>query len=71
VQDCYHDNYDGAPADGSAWVGGDCGRRVVRGGSWFDNPQDIRMACRVGNTADFRDKYIGFRVGRTLLAPDK
>ena len=40
----------------------------MRGGSWFDNPQDIRMACRVGNTADFRDKYIGFRIGRTLAA---
>ncbi len=35
--DCWHDNYEGAPSDGSAWTeadGGDCGRRVVRGGSW-------------------------------------
>ena len=34
VQDCYHDNYDGAPTDGSAWTSGDCSLRVVRGGSW-------------------------------------
>ena len=32
----WHENYNGAPNDGSAWVtGGDASRRVVRGGSWF------------------------------------
>ena len=67
VQDCYHKDFGGAPADGSAWTGGECNSRVVRGGSWFDNPQDIRIACRVGNAPEFRDKYIGFRVGRTLI----
>jgi formylglycine-generating enzyme required for sulfatase activity len=38
VQDCWHDSYEGAPDDGAAWEeadGGDCGRRVVRGGSWY------------------------------------
>jgi formylglycine-generating enzyme required for sulfatase activity len=69
VEDCYHPNYDGAPADGSARISEDCARRVVRGGSWFDNPQDIRSAARVGNTPDLRDKYISFRVGRTMIAP--
>jgi formylglycine-generating enzyme required for sulfatase activity len=36
VQDCYHDNYEGAPKDGLAWEPstGECRRRVVRGGSW-------------------------------------
>jgi formylglycine-generating enzyme required for sulfatase activity len=34
VQDCYHDDYKGAPTDGSGWTSGDCSRRVVRGGSF-------------------------------------
>ena len=38
VQDCWNDSYDGAPDDGSAWEQGDCGRRLLRGGSWFNNP---------------------------------
>jgi formylglycine-generating enzyme required for sulfatase activity len=37
--DCYHDSYNSAPADGSAWTTGDCSSgRVVRGGSWDFNP---------------------------------
>ena len=42
VEDCYHDNYRGAPTDGSAWTTGDCGRRVCRGGSWIDDPGALR-----------------------------
>ena len=34
VADCWNRNYRGAPADGSAWAGGDCSKRVTRGGSW-------------------------------------
>ena len=34
VQDCWNKNYKGAPTDGRAWTSGDCGRRVIRGGSW-------------------------------------
>ena len=40
VEDCWHDNYDGAPSDDSAWTSGDCTYRVLRGGSWGINPQD-------------------------------
>ena len=40
VEDCYHDRYDGAPTDGSAWTSGDCTYRVLRGGSWVSYPQD-------------------------------
>ena len=36
VEDCWSGNYLGAPADGSAWESGDCSRRVLRGGSWFN-----------------------------------
>ena len=35
TQDCWNDNYKGAPGDGKAWESGDCGRRVARGGSWI------------------------------------
>jgi formylglycine-generating enzyme required for sulfatase activity len=37
VEDCWHENYSGSPIDGAAWKsGGDCDRRVLRGGSWSD-----------------------------------
>src|SRR5262249_25223430 len=51
----YHDSYDGAPGDGSAWTEGDCGRRVVRGGSWTYHPQSLRSAVRIAITAVYRD----------------
>ena len=66
VQDCYHDDYKGAPTDGSAWTSGDCSRRVVRGGSWNDDPRVLRSANRGGVTSDIRVDILGFRVGRTL-----
>jgi formylglycine-generating enzyme required for sulfatase activity len=70
VEDCVHGNYDGAPDDGSAWIeGGNCKGRVVRGGSWFNNPEFLRSANRGGNSSDDRISGLGFRVGRTLLPP--
>jgi formylglycine-generating enzyme required for sulfatase activity len=66
VEDCYHGNYDDAPADGSAWTSGDCSRRVLRGGSWYDVPGDLRAANRNWDTAGSRSGSVGFRVGRTL-----
>jgi formylglycine-generating enzyme required for sulfatase activity len=69
VEDCYHDNYDQAPADGSAWTTPNCRRRMVRSGSWLHRPQFLRSAWRDGYTTDFRSNYLGFRVGRALLPP--
>jgi formylglycine-generating enzyme required for sulfatase activity/energy-coupling factor transporter ATP-binding protein EcfA2 len=55
VQDCWHAGYEGAPDDGSPWGeggGGDCGRRVVRGGArkiGEINAKNKRLFC-VGHT---------------------
>jgi formylglycine-generating enzyme required for sulfatase activity len=66
VQDCYHDNYNEAPIDGSAWASGDCSSRVVRGGSWNDVPQGLRAAIRIGIPTVDRNSGLGLRVGRTI-----
>ena len=66
VEDCWNESYKGAPSDGSAWTSGDCSRRVLRGGSWYDIPEDLRSAYRSGNFTGIRDDDIGFRVARTL-----
>ena len=59
--DPWHDNYEGAPTDGSVW-GGDDSTRVVRGGSWFNDPRNCRSAFRDCVTPDDRSDDIGFRV---------
>jgi formylglycine-generating enzyme required for sulfatase activity len=66
VEDCYHDSYAGAPSDGSAWVSADCSFRVVRGGSWGSDPQDIRSASRYWNSPKNVGVALGFRVARSL-----
>ena len=68
VEDCWHDSYAGAPLDGSAWTtGGECGRRVSRGGSWYDRaPRSLRSADRFGNVTGVRSPTLGFRIARTL-----
>ena len=63
--DCYHDSYQGAPADGSAWTAGGCsGGHVVRGGSWSSDGVNLRAAYRSRNTDVLYN--IGFRIARTL-----
>jgi formylglycine-generating enzyme required for sulfatase activity/class 3 adenylate cyclase len=63
VEDCWHKDYSGAPTDGSAWIsGGDCEKRVARGGSW----EVFRMSgsgTRYVGDANTRGKTMGFRVG--------
>ena len=66
TQDCWNDDYSGAPTDGSAWQSGNCSRRVLRGGSWGHYPRGLRSAHRFGYTAGDRDNYVGFRVARTI-----
>ena len=66
VEDCKHENYNGAPSDGSAWTSGDCSRRILRGGSWFSLPQGLRAAFRNLYNPGDRNFISGFRVARTL-----
>ena len=69
TQDCWHVDYQGMPVDGSAWleaIGGDCDRRVVRGGSWGFDPRYLRSAGRGRGIAGGADFYLGFRVARDL-----
>jgi formylglycine-generating enzyme required for sulfatase activity len=70
-EDCRHSDYNGAPADGSAWIaGGDCPDRVVRGGSWLTTPDVLRSAYRNSFGTNLRISHIGFRVARTFAAID-
>ena len=62
VQDRWHDNYQEAPIDGSAWGAGENQNRVLRGGSRDDFADILRSAYRFGNFPDSRDDNIGFRV---------
>lgn len=69
VQDCWHENYQGAPKDGSAWLeadGGDCAVRVVRGGSWFRNPGDLQSFHRGGGSPGYWNLNIGFRLAQDI-----
>jgi formylglycine-generating enzyme required for sulfatase activity len=67
VEDVWHKNYTGAPDDGRAWTeGGDSGRRVVRGGSWYSGPRFARSALRNGYRVGYRGPRLGFRVARTF-----
>ncbi|MEM8505837.1 MAG: formylglycine-generating enzyme family protein [Cyanobacteria bacterium P01_D01_bin.1] len=61
--DHWHDNYESAPTDGSAWItDGDSDRRLLRGGSWVGDPILCRSANRYGYARDVRSYIIGFRV---------
>lgn len=64
VEDTYHDNYNGAPTDGSAWTGSSM--RVLRGGSWgYDQPFS-RASARSKFGTNYRYYSYGFRLARTL-----
>lgn len=67
VQDCWHENYESAPSDGSAWVAqnnGNCGQHVLRGGSWVDTPVGMRSAYRYKLNSNYRYYNVGFRIAQ-------
>jgi len=65
-EDCWNVNYGGAPTDGTAWQSGDCGRRLMRGGSWDASLSVVRAAYRRGVPTFYRVATFGFRVARTF-----
>ena len=67
VDDCWNDTYEGAPMDGSPRYTGHCSGRVVRGGSWFNDPRGVRSADRSVEDSGRRFGYInGIRLARTM-----
>jgi formylglycine-generating enzyme required for sulfatase activity/class 3 adenylate cyclase len=62
VEDCWHKNYQGAPVDGSPWVGGDCTSHVIRSGSWKNDARYVRPANRDSYDTNVRYPTHGFRV---------
>ncbi len=61
-EDDWHENYQGAPTDGSARVSETSNNKVVRGGSWSDYPHNCRSAIRINGSRDLRINSIGVRV---------
>ena len=63
--DHWHDSYEGAPSDGSAWLMPSASEeepRLLRGGSWLDDPWYCRSAFRDRGRPGFANVYVGFRV---------
>jgi len=70
TRDCWHDNYTGAPKTNAAWDTGDeCGRRVLRGGSWFNKQQYLQSAYRGSNKINYRGNNVGFRIAENDPKP--
>ena len=64
--DQWHDSYDGAPTDGSAWLDSEGGAadRVIRGGSWIGGARNVRAAYRDRHDPADRVDDLGFRCAR-------
>jgi formylglycine-generating enzyme required for sulfatase activity len=62
-EDIYHENYQGAPSDGTAWInGGDRDVKVLRGGSWFNDAGYCRSVGRGRGNARYQLIDVGFRL---------
>jgi len=67
VEDIWHENYDGAPTDGSAWLqGSDPDLRVIRGAAWRNESYLVRVGLRERRNLNVRFDTLGLRVARTL-----
>ncbi|MEX3006854.1 formylglycine-generating enzyme family protein [Hoeflea sp. TYP-13] len=65
-EDCWHDDYAGAPGDGSAWTQEECIERVLRGGSWLFYAYALRSAHRTRAEPHYRSSNFGVRLVRDL-----
>ena len=61
VQDCYHDSYEGAPTDGSAWESPETSDRVIRGCAWINGPSSHYSTIRNRRPNGGGGDYVGFR----------
>ena len=66
MEDCWNDSHAGNSGNGSPRTTGDCGRRVLRGGTWVTDPRYLRAAYRFWYFSDDRVNDFGFRLARTL-----
>ena len=66
TDDCWRDEYNGAPADSGPVATADCSGRVLRGGSWEDSVSDLRVSARVSSHDQERSYADGIRVARDL-----
>lgn len=66
VADCWVPTLQGLPSDGKARMTGDCNAHVLRGGSWSDEPLELRASARSWDDTKTRGPQIGFRVARDL-----
>jgi formylglycine-generating enzyme required for sulfatase activity len=66
VADCWHSSYNGAPNDGSAWLGKPCYTRVMRGGSWYQSKRPMRSSARAGTGDAMPSMAVGFRLAEDL-----
>ena len=64
VQDCWNDNYVGAPNNGQAWMSRDCGQRTLRGGSWYNGPRALHSATRSKRVLASHHSHLGFRLAQ-------
>jgi formylglycine-generating enzyme required for sulfatase activity len=62
VADPWHDNYINAPTEARLWDEQGENKRLLRGGSWLNLPNDCRASDRVGASPNNRDGFVGFRV---------
>jgi formylglycine-generating enzyme required for sulfatase activity len=64
VEDAYHESYEGAPTDGSAWEDPTPKHRVVRGGSWSRKADYLPASLRAAAAPENSNVTLGFRPAR-------
>jgi formylglycine-generating enzyme required for sulfatase activity len=65
-EDYWHDDYTGAPTDGSPWISPSSSYRVIRGGGWINGAQSCRSAIRHCDDPGSSDYNLGLRLARSV-----